>query len=293
MTYRTHHCGALRKADSGSRVTLCGWVDSRRDHGGVVFIDLRDRNGITQVVFRPEEHAEAASAAHGLRVEDVVQVSGIVAPRLTGTENTKLATGEIEIVADTLVILNKADVLPFPLDEDSVNEDLRLEHRYLDLRRPAMVRNLTVRHKVAKTTRDYFDRQGFLEIETPVLSKSTPEGAREFLVPSRIFPGSFYALSQSPQQYKQLLMVAGLERYFQIAKCFRDEDPRADRITELTQIDLEASFITQEDIIELIEGLLVEIFREVRGVEIPRPFLRMTYQEAMNRYGSDKPDHHE
>lgn len=290
MTYRTHHCGALRKADSGSRVTLCGWVDSRRDHGGVVFIDLRDRNGITQVVFRPEEHAEAASAAHGLRVEDVVQVSGIVAPRLTGTENTKLATGEIEIVADTLVILNKADVLPFPLDEDSVNEDLRLEHRYLDLRRPAMVRNLTVRHKVVKTTRDYFDRQGFLEIETPVLSKSTPEGAREFLVPSRIFPGSFYALSQSPQQYKQLLMVAGLERYFQIAKCFRDEDPRADRITELTQVDLEASFITQEDIIELIEGLLVEIFREVRGVEIPRPFLRMTYQEAMNRYGSDKPD---
>ncbi|PTX92893.1 aspartate--tRNA ligase [Spartobacteria bacterium LR76] len=290
MTYRTHHCGALRKADSGSRVTLCGWVDSRRDHGGVVFIDLRDRNGITQVVFRPEEHAEAASAAHGLRVEDVVQVSGSVAPRLTGTENTKLATGEIEIVADTLVILNKADVLPFPLDEDSVNEDLRLEHRYLDLRRPAMVRNLTVRHKVVKTTRDYFDRQGFLEIETPVLSKSTPEGAREFLVPSRIFPGSFYALSQSPQQYKQLLMVAGLERYFQIAKCFRDEDPRADRITELTQVDLEASFITQEDIIELIEGLLVEIFREVRGVEIPRPFLRMTYQEAMNRYGSDKPD---
>ncbi len=290
MTYRTHHCGALRKADSGSRVTLCGWVDSRRDHGGVVFIDLRDRNGITQVVFRPEEHAEAASAAHGLRVEDVVQVSGVVAPRLTGTENTKLATGEIEIVADTLVILNKADVLPFPLDEDSVNEDLRLEHRYLDLRRPAMVRNLTVRHKVVKTTRDYFDRQGFLEIETPVLSKSTPEGAREFLVPSRIFPGSFYALSQSPQQYKQLLMVAGLERYFQIAKCFRDEDPRADRITELTQVDLEASFITQEDIIELIEGLLVEIFREVRGVEIPRPFLRMTYQEAMNRYGSDKPD---
>ncbi|GAT33467.1 aspartyl-tRNA synthetase [Terrimicrobium sacchariphilum] len=290
MTYRTHHCGALRKADSGSRVTLCGWVDSRRDHGGVVFIDLRDRNGITQVVFRPEEHAEAASAAHGLRVEDVVQVSGTVAPRLTGTENTKLATGEIEIVADTLVILNKADVLPFPLDEDSVNEDLRLEHRYLDLRRPAMVRNLTVRHKVVKTTRDYFDRQGFLEIETPVLSKSTPEGAREFLVPSRIFPGSFYALSQSPQQYKQLLMVAGLERYFQIAKCFRDEDPRADRITELTQVDLEASFITQEDIIELIEGLLVEIFREVRGVEIPRPFLRMTYQEAMNRYGSDKPD---
>jgi len=290
MTYRTHHCGALRKTDAGSRATLCGWVDSRRDHGGLVFIDLRDRNGVTQVVFRPEEHAEAAAAAHGLRSEDVVQVSGTVAPRLTGTENSKLATGEIEVVADTLTILNKADVLPFPLDEESVNEDLRLEHRYLDLRRPAMVRNLTVRHKIIKATRDYFDGQGFLEIETPVLSKSTPEGAREFLVPSRIFPGSFYALSQSPQQYKQLLMVAGVEKYFQIAKCFRDEDPRADRITELTQIDLEASFIRPDDIYTLIEGLLVDVFRAARGIEIPTPFERLTYDEAMNRYGSDKPD---
>lgn len=290
MTYRTHTCGALRKADAGSRVTLCGWVDSRRDHGGLVFIDLRDRNGITQVVFRPEEHAEAATAAHGLRSEDVIQVSGLVAPRLSGTENSKLATGDIEVVVDSITVLNKSDVLPFPLDEDSVNEDLRLQHRYLDLRRPAMVRNLTTRHKVIKATRDYFDTQGFLEIETPVLSKSTPEGAREFLVPSRIFPGSFYALSQSPQQYKQLLMVAGVERYFQIAKCFRDEDPRADRITELTQIDLEASFITQEDIFQLIEGLLVEVFRSARGVEVPTPFERMTYLDAMNTYGVDKPD---
>lgn len=290
MTYRSHHCGALRKTDAGSRATLCGWVDSRRDHGGVVFIDLRDRNGITQVVFRPEEHPEAATAAHGLRSEDVLQLSGTVVPRLEGTVNSKLATGEIEIVADTLTILNKADVLPFPLDEESVNEDLRLEHRYLDLRRPTMVRNLTVRHKVIKATRDYFDSQGFLEIETPVLSKSTPEGAREFLVPSRIFQGSFYALSQSPQQYKQLLMVGGIEKYFQIAKCFRDEDPRADRITELTQIDLEASFITPEDIYTLIEGLLVDVFRAARGVEIPTPFDRLTYDEAMNRYGIDKPD---
>jgi len=290
MTYRTHTCGALRKADAGSRVTLCGWVDSRRDHGGLVFIDLRDRNGITQVVFRPEEQAAAAGVAHGLRSEDVIQISGLVAPRLTGTENAKLATGDIEIVVDTITVLNKSDVLPFPLDEDSVNEDLRLQHRYLDLRRPAMVRNLTTRHKVIKATRDYFDGQGFLEIETPVLSKSTPEGAREFLVPSRIFPGSFYALSQSPQQYKQLLMVAGVERYFQIAKCFRDEDPRADRITELTQIDLEASFITQEDIFKLIEGLLVEVFRSARGIEIPTPFERMTYLDAMNTYGVDKPD---
>jgi aspartyl-tRNA synthetase len=290
MTYRSHHCGALRKTDAGSRATLCGWVDSRRDHGGVVFIDLRDRNGITQVVFRPEEHAEAAAAAHGLRSEDVLQVSGTIVPRLEGTVNSKLATGEIEIVADALTILNKADVLPFPLDEESVNEDLRLEHRYLDLRRPAMVRNLSVRHKILKATRDYFDAEGFLEIETPVLSKSTPEGAREFLVPSRIFQGSFYALSQSPQQYKQLLMVAGIEKYFQIAKCFRDEDPRADRITELTQIDLEASFITPDDIYTLIEGLLVEVFRAARGVEIPTPFDRLTYDEAMNRYGIDKPD---
>ncbi len=290
MTYRSHHCGALRKTDAGSRATLCGWVDSRRDHGGVVFIDLRDRNGITQVVFRPEEHPEAATAAHGLRSEDVLQLAGTVVPRLEGTVNSKLATGDIEIVADTLTILNKSDVLPFPLDEDSVNEDLRLEHRYLDLRRPSMVRNLTVRHKVIKATRDYFDAQGFLEIETPVLSKSTPEGAREFLVPSRIFQGSFYALSQSPQQYKQLLMVGGIEKYFQIAKCFRDEDPRADRITELTQIDLEASFITPDDIYTLIEGLLVDVFRSARGVEIPTPFDRLTYDEAMNRYGVDKPD---
>jgi aspartyl-tRNA synthetase len=290
MSYRTIHCGGLRKGDSGAHVTLSGWVDSRRDHGGVVFIDLRDRNGLTQVVFRPEEHADAAETAHGLRSEDVVQVSGVVAPRLAGTENPKLSTGEIEVIAGSLIILNKAEVLPFPMDEDSVNEDLRLEHRYLDLRRPQMVRNLTVRHKIIKATRDYFDSHGFLEIETPVLSKSTPEGAREFLVPSRIFPGKFYALSQSPQQYKQLLMVGGIERYFQIAKCFRDEDPRADRITELTQIDLEMSFVTEEEIFSLVEGLLVQIFNSVLGIEAPRPFPRMSYHEAMNLYGSDKPD---
>ena len=290
MSYRTIHCGALRQGDAGARVTLSGWVDSRRDHGGVVFIDLRDRNGLTQVVFRPEQHADAAETAHGLRSEDVIQISGLVAPRLPGTENPKLPTGEIEVVADALTILNKAEVLPFPLGEASVNEDLRLEHRYLDLRRPEMVRNLTLRHKITKATRDYFDSQGFLEIETPVLSKSTPEGAREFLVPSRIFPGRFYALSQSPQQYKQLLMVGGIERYFQIAKCFRDEDPRADRITELTQIDVEVSFVTEEEIFSLVEGLLVQVFHSIQAVEVPRPFPRLTYQEAMNRYGSDKPD---
>src|SRR6476620_1253216 len=290
MSYRTNHCGALRKADAGTRVTLCGWVDSRRDHGGVVFIDLRDRNGITQIVFRPEEHPEVASLAHGLRSEDVIQVTGEVVPRLAGTENPKLATGGIEVVAEALSILNKSEVLPFPLYGEAVTEDLRLEYRYLDLRRPGMLRNLAVRHKITKVTRDYFDSQGFLEIETPVLSKSTPEGAREFLVPSRIFPGRFYALSQSPQQYKQLLMVAGIERYFQIAKCFRDEDPRADRITELTQIDVEASFVTKEEIFSLVEGLLAQIFRLVHGTEISRPFPRLTYREAMDRFGSDKLD---
>lgn len=290
MKYRSHNCGVLRKADAGQEATLCGWVDSRRDHGGVIFIDLRDRAGITQVVFRPEEYPEVAKLAHDLRSEDVIRITGKITPRLTGTENTKLATGEIEVVASSLEVLNKADVMPFPLDEDNVNEDLRLEYRYLDLRRPAMQRNLIVRHKVLKATRDYFDTQDFLEIETPVLSKSTPEGAREFLVPSRLMPGNFYALSQSPQQYKQLLMVGGIERYFQIAKCFRDEDPRADRITEIAQVDVEASFVTREDIINLTEGLLAKVFKAAMGVDIPLPFDRITYDEAMNRYGIDKPD---
>jgi aspartyl-tRNA synthetase len=232
----------------------------------------------------------SSTFAHDLRSEDVIRITGKITPRLTGTENTKLATGEIEVVASSLEVLNKADVMPFPLDEDNVNEDLRLEYRYLDLRRPAMQRNLIVRHKVLKATRDYFDTQDFLEIETPVLSKSTPEGAREFLVPSRLMPGNFYALSQSPQQYKQLLMVGGIERYFQIAKCFRDEDPRADRITEIAQVDVEASFVTREDIINLTEGLLAKVFKAAMGVDIPLPFDRITYDEAMNRYGIDKPD---
>jgi aspartyl-tRNA synthetase len=290
MHYRSHTCAELRASDASTRATLCGWVDSRRDHGGVIFIDLRDRGGLTQVVFRPEEHAGAAATAHGLRVEDVIRVSGIVTPRLPGTENPKLETGAIEVVADEISILNKSDVLPFPLDATSVNEDLRMEFRYLDLRRAPMAAALRTRHRVLKATRDYFDRHGFLEIETPVLSKSTPEGAREFLVPSRLMPGSFYALSQSPQQYKQLLMVAGIERYFQIAKCFRDEDPRSDRITELTQIDLEASFIRPPDLYALIEGLLAEVFRATRGVEIPLPFERLTHRQAMDSFGSDKPD---
>ena len=290
MNFRSSHCGALRVKDIGQRATLAGWVGSRRDHGGVIFVDLRDREGITQVVFRPEEHAATAEAAHTLRDEDVIQISGTVAKRLAGTENSKLSTGEIEIVADDLQILNKADVLPFPLDEQIANEDLRLTHRYLDLRRPGMAANLRLRHRVIKTVRDILDADGFWEIETPILSKSTPEGARDFLVPSRLNPGSFYALPQAPQQYKQLLMAAGVEKYFQIARCFRDEDLRADRQPEFTQADIEMSFVTAEDLFALIEKMFVAVFRAAHGVEITTPFPRLTHREAMDRFGSDKPD---
>ncbi|MEI8341725.1 MAG: aspartate--tRNA ligase [Verrucomicrobiota bacterium] len=288
--YRTTHCNSLRKESIGQSVTLAGWINTRRDHGGVIFIDLRDREGLTQVVFRPEEHPQVSEASHGLRSEDVIQITGIVSARLPGSENSRLATGEIEVIASELKVLNKAEVPPFPLDDPKVNEDLRLEYRYLDLRTAPMQRNLKLRHRVVKATRDFLDEQGFLEIETPILSNPTPEGARDFLVPSRLTPGSFYALPQAPQQYKQLLQVAGLEKYFQIARCFRDEDLRADRQPEFTQIDVEASFVTQTDIQTLIEGLLVRIFREAKGVEIPSTFPRMTYADAMNRFGSDKPD---
>ncbi len=288
--YRTHSCNQLRPADIGQTVTLAGWVNTNRDQGGVIFVDLRDREGVTQIVFRSEENADATVLAHKLRSEDVIQVTGKVAARLPGTENSKLATGAIEIIATGLKVLNKADVPPFPLDDPKVNEDLRLEYRYLDLRTDHMQRNLKLRHRIVKATRDYLDEQGFLEIETPVLSNPTPEGARDFLVPSRLNPGTFYALPQAPQQYKQLLQVAGLEKYFQIARCFRDEDLRADRQPEFTQIDVEASFITDVEIQTLIEGLLKRIFKEARGVDIPTPFPRMTYADAMNRFGSDKPD---
>ncbi|MFZ4482573.1 MAG: aspartate--tRNA ligase [Chthoniobacterales bacterium] len=290
MSFRSNTCGALRADHIGTRATLAGWVSSRRDHGGVIFIDLRDREGMTQVVFRPEEHAGVAEAAHALRDEDVIQVSGTVARRLEGTENAKLGTGAVELVADGLVVLNKADVLPFPLEGAAANEDLRLTHRYLDLRRPPMAENLRLRHRVIKTVRDVLDAAGFWEVETPILSKSTPEGARDFLVPSRLNPGSFYALPQAPQQYKQLLMAAGVEKYFQIARCFRDEDLRADRQPEFTQADIEMSFITADDIFALIETMFVAVFREARGVEISTPFRRMTHREAMDRFGSDKPD---
>ena len=288
--FRTRDCNSLRKTDIGGQVTLAGWVNVTRDHGGVIFIDLRDREGLTQVVFRPEENAELAKQAHTLRGEDVIQVSGRVAARLPGTENSNLATGDIEIIPNELRILNRADPLPFPIDAEPQNEDLRMTHRYLDLRRPRLSRNLRIRQRAAKATRDYLDSQGFVEVETPILSKSTPEGARDFLVPSRIMAGKFYALPQAPQQYKQLLMVAGVEKYFQIAKCFRDEDLRADRQPEFTQIDIEASFVTPDDIFTLTEGMLAAIFKAARDTEIKTPFDRLTYREALDRYGSDKPD---
>jgi len=288
--YRTHDCNSLRKSDIGRQVALAGWVNVTRDHGGVIFIDLRDREGLTQIVFRPEENAELAKQAHTLRNEDVLQVSGHAAARLPGTENPNLATGDIEIIPSGLKILNRADDLPFPIDANPHNEDLRMTHRYYDLRRPRFARNLRLRHLAAKATRDYLDSQGYLEVETPILSKSTPEGARDFLVPSRMTPGKFYALPQAPQQYKQLLMVAGVEKYFQIARCFRDEDLRADRQPEFTQIDIEASFVTPEDIFAVTEGMLAAIFKAARNVEIKIPFDRLTYREAVDRYGSDKPD---
>src|SRR5213595_924333 len=288
--YRTHNCNSLRKSDIGKDATLAGWVHVSRDHGGVIFVDLRDREGITQVVFRPEENAQLAKEAHALRSEDVIQVSGKVAARVPGTENTKLATGEIELIPSQLRILNRAADLPFPIDAEIHNEDLRLTYRYYDLRRPELSRNLRLRHRAAKATRDYLDSQGYLEIETPILSKSTPEGARDFLVPSRLMPGKFYALPQAPQQYKQLLQVAGVEKYFQIAKCFRDEDLRADRQPEFTQIDIEASFVTPDDIFALTEGMLAAIFKAASNISIKTPFDRLTYREAVGRYGSDKPD---
>jgi aspartyl-tRNA synthetase len=288
--FRTHDCNSLRKADIGKQVTLAGWVNVTRDHGGVIFIDLRDREGLTQIVFRPEENAELAKEAHNLRSEDVIEVSGHVAARLPGTENPNLASGDVEVIPNRLRILNRADTLPFPLDAEPQNEDLRMTHRYFDLRRPRLAHNLRLRHRVAKATRDYLDSQGFVEVETPILSKSTPEGARDFLVPSRITPGKFYALPQAPQQYKQLLMVAGVEKYFQIAKCFRDEDLRADRQPEFTQIDIEASFVAPDDIFAVTEGMLAAIFKAARNIDIKTPFDQLTYRDAVSRYGSDKPD---
>jgi aspartyl-tRNA synthetase len=292
---RTHHCNEVRPANIGQMVTLDGWVHSRRDLGGLIFIDVRDREGRTQTVFDPSDlPKDLFEKAAALRSECVVRITGKVRARPVGTNNSKIPTGEVEVMANALEVLNVADVLPFPVDDpevaSKVNEELRLKYRYLDLRRPEMARNLRLRSKVATATRVYMDEQGFLEVETPILFKSTPEGAREFLVPNRREPGTFYALPQSPQQFKQILMVGGVERYYQIARCFRDEDQRADRQLEFSQIDIEMSFIEREDIYNLVEGLLRRIWKTALGIEIPTPFKRLMFRDAMDRYGIDKPD---
>ncbi len=293
MKLRTHTCGELRASQVGELVCLCGWVETVRDHGGVIFIDLRDRYGITQVIYDPQDSEEAFKIAESTRGEYVLQIEGEVEARPSDMVNEKISTGAIEVRSKQIRILNPSEVPPFPLDDDKaerVSEDLRLEFRYLDLRRQKMIRNLKLRHKLVQAVRNYLDGAAFIEVETPILSKSTPEGARDYLVPSRVVPGAFYALPQAPQQYKQLLMVAGIDRYFQIARCFRDEDLRADRQPEFTQIDIEMSFITPEDLYEVIDGMMVSIMKAA-GHPIPElPIARMNYAEAMNRYGSDKPD---
>ena len=287
---RSHTCGALRARDEGQAVVLTGWVHRRRDHGGLIFVDLRDRYGLTQVVFHPENSAETHALAHGFRPEYVVGVRGKVVLRTPENVNREMATGEIEVVAEEVEILNESQVLPFTLEEqDPAGEELRLRHRYLDLRRPRFQEVLATRHRVLFAARRYFDSLGFLEIETPMLTRSTPEGSREYLVPSRVNPGRFYSLPQSPQIFKQLLMISGFDRYFQIARCFRDEDLRADRQPEFTQIDVEISFPETEAFFSLVEGLMAVLF-DAAGRKIELPFPRMRYREAMDRYGSDKPD---
>ena len=288
---RTVYCGQVRPEHIGKEVVLCGWVHRRRDHGGLGFVDLRDREGIVQVVFTPESFPEAHARADALRVEYVLSVRGTVRRRPEGTENKNLPTGAIEVVASSLAILNESKPVPFALEDDTdVAENVRLKYRYLDLRRPSVQKAFFQRSLLARSTRDYFFENGFLEVETPVLTKSTPEGARDYLVPSRVSQGMFYALPQSPQLFKQILMIAGYDRYAQIVKCFRDEDLRADRQPEFTQIDVEMSFIDREDIFGMMEGLMARVFRDVLGVEVPRPFPRMSYREAMDRFGVDKPD---
>lgn len=288
---RSHHCGELREEQSGLPVVLCGWVSKRRDHGGLIFIDLRDRSGIVQVVADPESSGSSFKIAEDIRNEYVIKVSGKVRMRDEDTINENIATGKIEVLAYEIEVLNKAKTPPFYIrDGIDTDENLRLRYRYLDLRRPEMQRNLILRHKVAKLMRDYLDEHHFLEIETPMLCKSTPEGARDYLVPSRVNPGKFYALPQSPQIFKQLLMVAGMERYFQIARCFRDEDLRADRQPEFTQLDMEMSFMDVDEILELMEGLIHHVFKGALGIDVKIPFQRLTWDDAMGRYGSDKPD---
>ncbi len=291
MNYkRSHKCGELNRSHLGQEVFLSGWVHSARNLGGLVFIDLRDQTGITQLVINPTESPELAEVSQSLREEFVISIRGIVQERPENMINPSLATGAIEVAIVDLAVENKARPMPFHLEDPAVSEDLRLKYRYLDMRLSQVAANLTLRHRVVKIVRDYLDKNGFLEIETPILSKSTPEGARDYLIPSRVHPGKLFALPQAPQQYKQLLMVGGFEKYFQIAHCFRDEDLRADRQPEFTQIDLEMAFVDREDIIAVIEGMLAEVMAGIKGIALKTPFPRLTYNEAMNRYGSDKPD---
>jgi aspartyl-tRNA synthetase len=288
---RSHSCIDLRAGNIGEEVTLMGWVLRRRDHGGVIFIDLRDRWGLTQVVFNPEVNKEVHVKAHQLRSEWVIAIKGKVESRPADMANPNLKTGDIEILVDELRILNASQTPPFPLDEEvEVSENLRLKYRYIDLRRPSMAENLFIRHRASKSIRNYLDSNNFLEIETPVLTRSTPEGARDYLVPSRVNAGKFYALPQSPQLFKQLLMISGMDRYYQIVRCFRDEDLRADRQPEFTQIDMELSFVEEEDIYGIVEGMIVQLFKEVKDIELATPFARMTYDEAVARFGTDRPD---
>ncbi len=288
---RTHTCGELKAADAGKEVTLCGWVATRRDHGKLIFIDMRDRYGLTQVVFLPKDAPEAHAQAQGLRSEFVIQLKGIVNKRPGNTVNPKLPTGEVEILAKELRVLNTSLTPPFEIEGvQDITEEMRLKYRYLDLRRNSVFQNFVLRHRLYQLIRGYLNGQDFFECETPILTKSTPEGARDYLVPSRVNQGMFFALPQSPQLFKQILMVAGIEKYYQIAKCFRDEDLRADRQPEFTQLDLEMSFVSEEDIYALFEGLMKMIFKELRGADIETPFPRIPYAEAMKKYNSDKPD---
>lgn len=291
MSKRTHNCGQLTDKDIGKKVCLSGWVDTWRDHGGVTFIDLRDREGVTQIVFNPDRDKKLHSQSRKLRAEFVISIKGVVEARPKGTVNTKLKTGKVEVAVKEIEILNVAASPPFEISDDAkISEEIKLSYRYLDLRRPVMQRNLRIRHNTAKAIRDFLHDKGFLEVETPILTKSTPEGARDYLVPSRLNPGKFYALPQSPQLFKQILMISGCEKYFQIAKCFRDEDLRADRQPEFTQLDMEMSFVDEEDIFEVCEALMKYVLKKVKGVDVKTPFPRLTYGEAMSRFGTDKPD---
>jgi aspartyl-tRNA synthetase len=291
MIKKTHTCGQLRAGDVGKKVNLAGWVHSYRDHGNLVFVDLRDRDGLVQLVFDPDTQPEAHKLARGLRCEWVIAVTGLVRPRSEGMANPKLATGEIEVIIEKIEVLNSSITPQFEIDNaEKVSEETRLENRYIDLRRPVMLKNIHIRHRVTKIVRDYFDKAGFWEVETPMLAKSTPEGARDFLVPSRSYKGCFYALPQSPQLFKQILMVSGVEKYFQIVRCFRDEDPRADRQAEFTQIDVEMSFVDRDDVIGVHEKMVAEVWEEILGVKVPLPMPRITFEEAMRDFGTDRPD---